>query len=220
MPDSTKIPADVLLLIAPGCPHCKAVLEALSTLVKKAQIGRLEIVNIAVRPEIAADVGTRSVPWTRIGPFELPGDYSPKELAEWAEHAAAGTGMPEYLSDLLETQKLSTVVAMTKQDPQHLNDLLSLASDLDTPMGVRIGVAAAFEELAEEQGLVQLVDKFGEMSESPEPQLRADACHYLGLTHSPEARSWLEARLNDENDEVREIAEESLHTIAEHSSLH
>ena len=34
--------------------------------------------------------------------------------------------------------------------------------------------------------------------------------HYLGLTHSPEARQHITPLLEDEDAEVREIAEESL----------
>ena len=66
-------PADALLLIATGCNHCPAVLEGLSRLLKQGRIGRLDVVNLAVHPETGQALGVRSVPWTRIGPFELEG---------------------------------------------------------------------------------------------------------------------------------------------------
>ena len=68
---------DALLLLAPGCPHCPAVLEGLSGLLKEGVIGRLEAVNAAIHPERAAELGVRTVPWARIGPFELEGEQTP-----------------------------------------------------------------------------------------------------------------------------------------------
>jgi hypothetical protein len=44
--------------------------------------------------------------------------------------------------------------------------------------------------------------------------VRADACHYLGLTGDAQAKSWLDARLDDDDADVREIATESLQEIA------
>ena len=41
-------------------------------------------------------------------------------------------------------------------------------------------------------------------------QIRADACHTLGLARHATARSWLTACLQDDEPEVREIAAESL----------
>ncbi len=48
MPNS---PPDALLLIAPGCGHCPAVLEGLTLLLKSGKLGRLEVVNILAHPE-------------------------------------------------------------------------------------------------------------------------------------------------------------------------
>lgn len=85
-------PKDALLLIAPGCAHCPVVLEGLSLLVKQGNIGRLEVVNIVSHPEIASELGVRSVPWFRIGNFELEGSHTPEELRIWAERASQTDG--------------------------------------------------------------------------------------------------------------------------------
>ncbi len=199
-----------LLLLAPGCPHCPIVLRGLEELLKDGRIGRLEAVNIAEHPEIATEVGTRTVPWCRIGPFELEGLHSEKELADWAELARQGTGMSEYLAGLLETQKLERVTQLVREQPGLLPDLVALIADLETPMGVRIGVGAVFEDLAQHGGLSDIVPQLGALTRSPEPQIRADACHYLGLTWAAEALTFVEPLLDDPDAEVREIAAETL----------
>ena len=47
---------------------------------RTGDIGRLEVVNIGARPDIAQQFGVRTVPWVRLGPFELEGLRSPAEL--------------------------------------------------------------------------------------------------------------------------------------------
>jgi len=211
--DEIRAPADARLLIAPGCPHCPAVLEGLARLLKEGRLGRLEVINIAVHPEAAAAVGTRSVPWIAIGSFTLTGAHSYKELAEWSERAALGSGLSSYFSHLLETNRLAEVTAHIRQNPAALADLLLLIEGLDTPMAARIGVGAVMEDLAGWPSLADAVDTLGLLTRSDLPQVRADACHYLGLTEHPAARAYLRACLDDENAEVREIAAESLAMI-------
>lgn len=202
-------PPDALVLIAPGCAHCPAVVDGLARLLEQGHLGRLEVVNVAAHPEAATAVNARSVPWCQIGPFVLTGVRSASELERWAEHAAAGTGAGRYLFHLLESQRLPEAIAMVDEDPSLLTQLVLLAGDLQTPMAVRIGVAAVFEELAGERRLDDILDEFGALTRAPEPQVRADAAHFLGLTGNPQARAFLEPLLDDEDAQVREVAAES-----------
>lgn len=202
-----------IMLLAPGCAHCPKVLESLCRLVKSGQLAGLEVINIAEQPEVAEQLGTRSVPWTRIGPFELEGLHSPKELAAWTTHANQGTGMAEYLSDLLVTGKLPKAIDLIETQPTYLADLLSLIASLDTPMAVRIGIGAILEEYQGSETLSAQIPTLAELTLAAEPQIRADACHYLGLTGSTEARTFITSLLQDTDAEVREIASESLELI-------
>ncbi len=207
-------PPDALLLVAPGCPHCQAVLQALTGLVKEGAVGRLEVVNIAVHPEAAREAGTRSVPWTRIGPFELSGEYTPAELRDWARKAAEGGAGADYLRELLEQQQLDQAVNYLKRHPERMEDLLALMQEEEQSLGVKFGVGAIFEALAGSDSLRALVPRLMELADSPRADLRADAAHYLGLAGDPAARPVLERLKEDENPDVREIAAESLEALA------
>ena len=204
---------DALLLIAPGCPHCPQVLESLGRLVKEGAIGILEVVNIAVRPERAAELGVRSVPWVRIGDFDLHGMHSHRELAEWAANARDDTGYARYYSHLIENQQLDRVVSLIRGHPTSLVELVGLLGDKDTPMGVRIGIGAALEDLQGGGLLDAIVPELVRLTGDPVPQTRADACHYLGLARGPEAAAAIRSLLDDADPEVREIAAESLHLL-------
>jgi len=201
---------DAEILINTGCVHCPAVLAGLSQLVKDGLIGRLQVINVGKHPDEAQARNARSVPWTRIGPFTLEGSYTPAQLREWAERAAGGDGMAEYFSELLQNQQIEQALALVRQTPDLLQTLLQLLADLDTPMGVRIGIGAMFEDLAEHDGLAPALAGLVELTRSPESQVRADAAYYIGLLGTKAAREHLQPLLQDPNHEVREIASEAL----------
>lgn len=203
-------PPDALLLIAPGCAHCPSVLEGLTQLLKSGKLGRLEVVNILAHPEVSQQTGTRSVPWCRIGPFELDGAQTPAQLAEWTGHAAAGTGLADYYAHLLETQRPHKVAGAIARNPSSLSGLLSLLEDAQTPMTVRIGIGVVLEELHGDPILQHALPSLIRLAGSPAANVRADAAHYLGLTQAAEAVATLRRLLQDENSDVREIAAESI----------
>lgn len=201
---------DARLLIATGCVHCPVVLDGLNRLLKDGRIGRLEVVNIGIHPAAAEEVGARSVPWFTIGPFALSGAHSFRELEAWVERAAGGSGITSYYYHLLETNRLAEVIARVKESPSSLGDLLLLLEDPETPMSIRIGIGAAIEDLAAAGLLGDFTERLGALTRFGQPQTRADACHYLGLSGSSSAVPYLTACLDDEDEEVREIAAESL----------
>jgi hypothetical protein len=206
---NTFVP-DAELAIAPGCVHCPVVLAGFAELIKSGKIGRLEVVNIARHPEFAKSRAIRGVPWLRLGPFELSGAYSQSELAELASRAGSETGMMHYLRDSLDSGELDQVIAVCRRSPEMLAPLLALAGDLETPFAVRIGVAAVLEDLATDGLLSDLVGDIADLAASPHAQVRADAAHFLGLTGSGQARDALARLTLDEDEQVREIALESL----------
>jgi FOG: HEAT repeat len=206
-------PPDALLFIAPGCPHCPVVLQALSEMVKQGTIGRLEVINVAAHPEAAAEHGVRAAPWTRLGPFVLEGAQTPQELRRWLELAGKPDGITRYLEQLLRDGQLARAEQQLARHPDWLSHLLPLLTQADTPMQVRVGVGALIEGQAGSAQLQTLVPALGELSGAAEHSVRADACHYLGLSGSAEAVAFLRARLEDESSEVREIAGEALEML-------
>ena len=203
-------PLDAELLIATGCAHCPVVLEGLGTLIKEGVISSLRVTNIVNQPERAQELGVRSVPWLQLGPFTLQGLHSPAELREWAERAGSMEGMSVYLQEQLKQGNLDAMEKLLAEQPTWLGALIPLLEQEDTDMKVRIGVDALLETLAASTDLDSLIEELGRLSQHERQSLRSDATHYLSLTHSPAAIPFLEARLQDESAEVRDIAEEGL----------
>jgi hypothetical protein len=207
---SNKQAPDALLLLATGCVHCPVVLQNLSQLLKQGRLGRLEVINIVERPQAAQRIGTRSVPWTRIGSFEFEGVLSLAELERWIDLTDQDEGAASYLSHLLETQRAHAAVSWLQHNPDRVHDLLSLLESPATPIVVRIGIGVVAEELQGTSLWQSALADIVKLAQSTDAALRADAAHYLALTHSSDAIEPLQGMLEDENPDVREIANESL----------
>ncbi|MBU0499828.1 MAG: HEAT repeat domain-containing protein [Gammaproteobacteria bacterium] len=206
MPDGT----DALLLVATGCPQCPAMIDHLTQLVKQGKLGRLEIVNVGLHAEVAEAHGVRSVPWCQIGEFRLEGVRSPSELADWADHTANNSGQSQYIAYLVEQRRLPEARRRIRERPSTLTEIIPLLGDTRVPMALRIGIGALVEDLEGDDALQYAVAPLAQLISSGEPQVRADACHYLGICGDASSRPLVESLLDDDNPEVSEIAAETL----------
>ena len=119
-------PPDALMLLSGHCAYCPGVLDGLNRLLKSGALGRLEAVNVEQHPEVAQALGVRGVPWVRIGPFELEGNYSAAELADWADQAGQPDGLQQYFQEQLDSGELNRVTRMIRREPERLATLLQL----------------------------------------------------------------------------------------------
>jgi hypothetical protein len=206
----TRSVPDALLLLLPDCPHCPAMLEGLGKLLKEGEIGRLEAVNIAVHPDVATGLGVRSVPWMRVGEFELDGSLSLSELRRWAELAGTPPGMAAYFLHLLKNGRRAKVEEMARQEPQRLLALVDLLADPEASMAVRLGIGAVLEELQPDGTASLMVPGLGALTRHPDALVRADACHFLSLVGGDGIVPYLQACRDDTDDAVREVVAEIL----------
>jgi hypothetical protein len=211
--DSAITAPQALLLVAPGCPHCAGMLDHLGTLVKEGTLGRLEIVNVAVDTKTAQVLSVRSVPWTRIGSFDLVGLHTLEELRHWAEMAGRDEGMTVYLGELLATARRHEVTLRVRAEPALLHRLVDLLGDPETALSTRIGVMATLEEFQGEAVLESLVGPLSEFTTHASERVRADVCHALALTGSVAALDALRRCMADPDDEVRETAAEGINLL-------
>ena len=216
MGNSNTVPPDALLLLSTQCPHCPTVLQGLGELVKKGLIGRLEVVNIVARPDIAEQQGVRTVPWMRLGDFELEGLHSPGELRQWAERAGSEAGLAEYYTDLFKHGQLPKALAAIRKYPGHISALLALAQDPDTELTVRIGVSAVMEDAAGSALLQNRLPALLNLGQHSDPRVRSDASHFLALTRNEAALAALEKLTRDPEPAVQEVAKDSLEELREY----
>lgn len=113
---------------------------------------------------------------------------------------------------LLEGQ-LKNVLAVVERNPRALADLLPVIADPEINLNVRFGASAVLERHAGTPAFHALLPALGLLAGHGDHRVRADACHLLGLSGSADALKYLEARLDDPDAEVREIAAESIEEL-------
>lgn len=207
----------VLLLIATGCQHCPSVLQSLSELVKAGDIASLEVVNIVEAPERARALNVRSVPWVRIGEYELVGLKSKSELKQWIEKSQQPESMADYFEELMTSGELSKVQAIIEKRQESIQGLYDIMTNPKASLSARIGVGAIMEGLAGSELLKQQVPELGQLCQHKVPQVRNDACYYLELTGDPAALEFLRPLLEDSSEEVRESAEDALKSLQQNT---
>jgi glutaredoxin len=209
------MPPDATLFVASQCPHCPTVLRAMSELVKAGKIRQLQVFNVEHAGEEAARHGVRSVPWIRIGPFELTGLHSERELAQWVERTASPRGQADYLAELISHGQLTEAGAFLRRDPVHRQGLVELLGDPATELSIRIGVGALLEELASTDFMPSLLPDLVRLTRYQDARIRGDAAHYLALSGDASVVKELQGLEDDPDAEVREIVAEGLATLAD-----
>lgn len=208
--DNKMSPPDALMLKGTHCPYCPTVLKSLQELVESGHIGKLETWNIEEHPEIAKNLGVRSVPWVRIGPYELDGLRSPAELREWAEKAGSSAGLSKWLNELLGSGRIVESLELVSAETGNIEALVELFADPDTQLNTRIGISAIMEDLQGSEQLRGIVDRLGKLTQHSDSHIRGDACHYLALSGDAGAATFIRPLLEDDDAGVREIARDSL----------
>lgn len=207
---------EAVLLVSPSCPHCRGMKQALKQLNDAGRIGKLEIVDVSIRPEVATKLGARSVPWLRMGELIFEGAHTAGELEKWAGVAAQGDALSHYFSEQLGSGNLGLIERFLARHSDRARALLPLIENPDTEMSVRIGIAAIFEAHGREDGLASLATDLMQLCRSSSSLVRADACHLLAQTGSGKAPDIIREMLADEDRQVREIARDSLETLQDH----
>ena len=210
---NSDTPPDALMLLGTHCPHCPSVLSGLTKLVKAGTIGTLKVINIEQRPELARELGVRTVPWVRLGPFELEGLHSEKALEKWANNATSEEGMVAWLDELLSSGSIGKASRLVQESPHAINALLALFTDPETQLNTRIGISAIMEELQDSTLLQGVVDELGALTGHEDARIRGDACHYLALSGAQQAIQFIKPLLQDQDTDTKELAQESLQIL-------
>ena len=104
--------------------------------------------------------------------------------------------MADWFHLLLKEGQLPRAQEMIEADPALLAVVLPIVGNVEASLNVRLGAGVLLENFAGTEALRALLPRLGELSQHADARVRADACHYLGLTGDAAAKPWLEARLH------------------------
>jgi hypothetical protein len=174
------------------------------------RLAGLEVINIDQSPETAQTYAVRSVPWLQLNDFEFDGVLTPVELDRWIEKTLDQDANTAYLEYLLLNGKLSSAIAWLERGKASIADLLPLIAKEDVKINVRIGIGAVLEHFEGRSAIREVIADLATLAVHHSPTVRADVCHYLMLSHTPDSVVHIEKMLQDEDEHVREIARDSL----------
>jgi len=204
----------VQLATAPGCPYCPTMKRQLQQLQARGLLSDLQIIDISHAPDFANQNRIRSVPWIKIGELVFTGSQSLPELEHWITRAGDDDGIREYIIRELETGRLSAVDELLHNHPQWLSIATNIIADMDAPMQARIGVSALIES-EQDPALLQVMEPMLiAFTRHADPRVRGDACHLLSVINTDASKQALQACLQDDDAQVRDIATESLAGLA------
>lgn len=201
------------LFISTNCPHCASVMQHVMSLIKTDEISDLQICNIAQQTELAKSLSIRSVPLLLIEDQKLSGSQSLEEIRHWIKVKQNTNDSFFQVQQLINNQKLADATQIILQQPDIFSKLLALLGNLDTPMGLRIGIGAIIEDIAEQAVFTDNLQPLIEQLSSKDLQVRMDACYYLGLSQNPDLTRHIKPLLNDPNPDMQEIAQEALEQL-------
>ena len=150
------------------------------------------------------------MPWLQIGPFELAGSRTKQELLLWIERASSFAGISDYLEEVLAEGKIESANKLIQGYPQALENVIDLMADPEAKINVRLGVGVIIEDMAATEAFKAVTPRLVEYLSNEDARIRSDACHYLSLTKDASYIPAIKNLLSDENEEVREIAQDSL----------
>jgi len=205
----------VLLLISTHCPHCAAALQVLISLVKQGDIAELKVVNLEQAPEAGEKMAVRSVPWIQINDFIFTGTQTPQAIKNWISQVGSEQGEQNYLEAMLADGNVDEVMRYIRSKPHAIRAVAALMADADAKINLKLGIGVVFEEFATDSLMDEVVPQLVSYLTDPDARVRGDACYYLSLTGKPSLAGELEKCLQDENADVREIAQDGLDALAE-----
>lgn len=209
----SKSPSQVLMLVSTHCQLCAPVLASLSELLKEGVIDSLEIINVEKNPEAAEARGVQSVPWLRIGWFELEGVRTKNELQRWIMNTTTTEGVSEYYAEILSQGRMQQCLGFLQQYPDTMASIFKLMSDPEEKINVKLGVGVIMEEHASTKAFEKFIPNLIELLEHTDSRIKLDVCHYLSLTNNPSVIKAIEPLLGNASEDVREEAEDSIASL-------
>lgn len=182
-------------------------------------LGELEVINVEKSPETAQQHGVRSVPWLRLDDFVFDEPPEPSKLDQWIREVKEGGGQPGYIAYLLERGKLNMAIEWIENGNASLKAVVSLLSDPDAKINVRVGIGAILEHFENTERIRTIVPDLVALLNDNNLTVRIDSCHYLSLTHSRDAIEPLKKMLGDKEEQVRQVAQESIESLMDDEEI-
>jgi thioredoxin-like negative regulator of GroEL len=206
-------PAELLVFIAPTCPHCPQAVKVANQLALANPKITASIIDVQQFPELAGRFAVSSVPLTVMdNGFSFTGVVPAAKVAEHILARGSDAQRTEGFLNLIEGGRVAVAVRALCRGSGLEPFLHSWKKSVTSQ---RIGLMMAAEEALEEneEALDRISTDLLPLLAADDAALRGDTADLLGRIGLPHAVDSLKALLNDPNPDVAEIAEEAIKEI-------
>lgn len=203
-------PAEIMVLVAPGCPNCPRAVRAALSLLSAGPPVCLAVVDVTAFPGLVEPFKPRSVPVTVLDRrVRVVGVVPPARLGRLLLPAGAPERDREVLATLLENGLL-VEAAEELERPSGVEAFVALWSG--STLQTRMGLMMAADELLDRdrRGLDLAVPPLRAALVPGDRARRGDTAELLGKIGSQAAREALATVVDDPDEEVAEAAREAL----------
>ncbi len=206
-------PAELLVFVAPTCPHCPQAVKVANQLALASPKITVSIIDVQQFPQLAERFAVSAVPLTVMdNGFTFTGVVPGVQVAEHILNRGSDAQRTEGFLNLIEGGRVAVAVQAlcsgSGLEPFRASWEKSVTSQ-------RIGLMMAAEEALEEneEALDRISTDLLPLLGADDAALRGDTADLLGRIGLPHAVDSLKALLNDPNPDVAEIAEEAIEEI-------
>lgn len=209
-----KSPVDLLILVAPVCPHCpQAVRLGLSLAVRQPLI-RLTVVDALQFGDIASQYKVKSTPTTIVNNgLTLIGTITEQDLVKGIIESAAGSSLTAVIDSMIKSGRAEDAGKLIcERDASRAVLPIYLSKEFSTRMGALVAIEEALS--VNPRILDPIVEDLVALLSQEDVALRGDTAELLGKIGNPSAEPALRKAAADSDPDVREAAEEALELLA------
>lgn len=212
--ESLKSPVDLLILVAPVCPHCpQAVRLGLSLAVRQPLI-KLTVVDAVQFGDIASQYKVKSTPTTIVnGGLTLIGTIAEHDLIKGIIESAEGSSLTAVIDSMIKSGRAEDAGKLIcERDASRAVLPIYLSKEFSTRMGALVAIEEALS--VNPRILDPIVGDLVALLSQDDVALRGDTAELLGKIGNPSAEPALRKAAQDSDPDVREAAEEALELLA------
>lgn len=208
--DELALPGDILVFIAPVCPHCPRTVRTILSLAARHPLVGATIVDAVQFQDLAERYKVRSTPTVIVNDgATLVGEVREETIVEYLVRSGDAGALPAVLGSMIgagRAEDAAELVCRNKQ-PQALLPLY-----LSPEFSVRMGALVVMEEALEmdARSLDPIVEELIRLLDHEDAPLRGDTAAILGKIGDAKAVPALRKTAQDPHPDVREAAEEAL----------
>jgi len=211
-------PLNITVVVATGCPNCPHMVSAVNEFAAEVHESTVNIVNASESPEIADRYQVMSVPTTVVNEgLTIVGVLTREEFARRVLESLGPGRDDAVLKSLVESGRIADATAYLG-DGRGFAGFAALWNE--SALEARIGLSLVAQNAIDESPtcLDGLVDLILPSLDGDDTARRGDTADLLGAIGHESARPALEKLLEDEDEDIAEVAQDALEGIDERAA--